>query len=111
MGPRHMIDFGALCDELEALIGAPPRNDDASRARLERTLTDGYAQAMTLEGERLKLERRIGEVASEVTVEQRGAKTEELAELSQRLRRASMELAHLRQLLAAARSASAAQIA
>ena len=97
------IDFGALCDELESLVTAPPQRGGAARARFERTLTDGYAQALTLEGERMKLERRIGQVASEVSVERRGAKTEELADLSRRLRRASSDLAHLRELLAAAR--------
>ena len=108
MGPRG-VDFSTLCDELEALIGAPARRDAAARAHLERTLTDGYAQALALEGQRLKLERRIGEVAAQVTVERRGAKTEELADLSQRLRQASTDLKHLRELLAAARrSASAA---
>jgi hypothetical protein len=109
MAPPAAIDFRKLCDQLGALIQAPPARDEAARARLERTLTDGYAQALTLEGERLKLERRIGQVASEVSVDTRGAKTEELADLSHRLRRASGELAHLRKLLTALRrNASAA---
>jgi hypothetical protein len=103
MVPPPAIDFGTLCNELRALLEASPGNDARARADLERTLTNGYAQALTLEGERLKLERRIGQVASEVTVERRGAKTEELADLSQRLRQASSDLEHLRALLVAAR--------
>ena len=94
------IDFGSLCHELGALIDAPPATDDAARAQVERTLTDGYAQAMSLEAERLRLERQIGEVAAQVRVEERGAKTEELQDLSQRLARASGDLEHLRALLA-----------
>jgi hypothetical protein len=100
MNPSAAIDFHTLCDELDALIAAPPARDQAARARLERKLTDGYAGAMSLEAERLKLERRIAEVAAEVSVRNRGAKTEELAELSTRLSEASGELERLRGLLA-----------
>jgi thioredoxin-like negative regulator of GroEL len=97
------IDFASLCDELGLLIDAPPARDEAARARLERTLTDGYAHAMSLEAKRLKLERRIGDVASQVTVANRGARTEELQELSARLASTSDDLKHLRRLLATLR--------
>jgi predicted secreted protein len=103
MGSSATIDYATLCDELGALIAAPAANDKASRARVERTLTDGYASAMQLEAERLRLERRIGEVAAQVSVRRRGAKTEELAELSLRLSEASGDLHHLRELLVEAR--------
>jgi chromosome segregation ATPase len=96
MGSTAAIDFHALCDELDALIAAPPARDRAARARVERTLTDGYAGAMSLEAERLKLERRIGEVAAQVSVKNRGAKTEELAALSSQLSETSEELETLR---------------
>jgi hypothetical protein len=99
MASPRTIDFGTLCDELSGLIRAPHAGDDASRAHVERTLTDGYASAMSLEGERLRLERRIGEVASQVSVRDRGAKTEELEKLSVQLKRASDDLRHLRGLL------------
>jgi hypothetical protein len=97
------IDFHSLCDELDALIEAPTARDRAARAQLERTLTDGYASAMSLEAERVKLERRIAEVAREVSVKNRGAKTEELAELSTRLTATSSDLERLRALLVALR--------
>ena len=93
------IDFGTLCEELVGLINAPQGRDEVSRAHLERTLTDGYASAMSLEAERLRIERRIGEVAGQVSVRNRGAKTEELESLSLQLRRASEDLTHLRGLL------------
>lgn len=103
MPPSAAIDYVALCGELDALIEAPPARDQAARARVERTLTDGYASAMKIEAERLRLERRIGEVAAQVSVENRGAKTEELADLSLKLSEASSDLERLRNLLARAR--------
>jgi hypothetical protein len=103
MAAPAAIDFAALCDDLAAVIEAPPVRDAASRARVERTLTDGYASAMFLEAERLRIERRIGEVAAQVTVQRPGAKTEELAELSLRLTSASADLRRLRELLRVAR--------
>jgi hypothetical protein len=97
------IDFVSLCDELGLLIDAPPACDDEARAHVERTLTDGYAHAMSLEARRLKLERQIGAVASEVSIAQRGARTEELQELSTHLARTTDDLQQLRRLLAALR--------
>lgn len=100
------IDFGTLCDELAALIDDPPAEDDVARARLERTLTDGYAQAMALEAERLRVERRIGRIAAEVSNED--SRADELSELSFRLTRASADLEHLRGLLATLRRRASA---
>lgn len=103
MASPGAIDYATLCNQLDALIAAPPAGDRGDQARVEKTLTTGYASAMKLEAERLRLERKIGEVAAQVSVKNRGAKTEELAELSLRLSEASSELEHLRELLAAAR--------
>ena len=50
-----------LLEDIRALIQAPLEGDAVgARARVERTLTDGYAHALLLEGERRQLERRIG---------------------------------------------------
>jgi hypothetical protein len=95
------MDFASLCDELGGLIDAPPAHGEAARAQLERTLTDGYAHALSLEGARLKLERQIGDVAA--TVAERGPRTRELQELSARLASTSDDLKHLRRLLATLR--------
>jgi ABC-type phosphate transport system auxiliary subunit len=108
MSSPAAIDFGMLCDELGALLQAPPARDEASRAHLERTLTDGYASALSLEAERLRLERRIGQVAAQVGRRNRDAKAEELADLSLRLSRASGDLQHLRKLLVALRRRTSA---
>ena len=109
MTPTAAIDFGTLCDELDALIAGPPARDDATRADVERTLTDGYAQAHSLEAEQHRIERRIGKLAAEMSARDRELKADELAELSLRLSRASVDLRQLRTLLATARrSVSAA---
>ena len=102
------IDFGALCDELHALIEGPPAGDEATRARFERTLTDGYAGAHSLEAEQLRIERRIGKIAGEMSQRDRDLKADELAELSLRLSRTSVDLMRLRKLLAAARRRTSA---
>lgn len=66
---------------------------------IESTLTDGYAEALALEAERTRIERRLGEVvrdAGEVSAHSTAA---ELAELSERLETADVELSRLRSLL------------
>jgi hypothetical protein len=102
------IDFGALCDELDAIIEGPPARDEAARAHFERTLTDGYARAHLLEAEQLRIERRIADIAGQMRHTDRDGKADELAELSLQLSRASVDLLHLRQLLTAARRRAAA---
>jgi hypothetical protein len=97
------IDFGALCDELDAIIAGSPARDDATRAHFERTLTDGYARAHLLEAEQLRIERRIAKIAGQMRHRDRDVKADELAELSLQLSRASVDLLHLRKLLAEAR--------
>ncbi|MGB2953623.1 MAG: hypothetical protein WBB74_09575 [Gaiellaceae bacterium] len=93
-------DLTILFDEIGALIDAPINGDRAQAlARIERTLTDGYAQALSLEAERLRLERRIGEVAVELTDRNKELKADELALLGRRLTTASDELARLRESL------------
>ena len=103
MTSHAAIEFGTLCDELDALIKSPPASDEKTRARFERTLTDGYARAHSLEAEQLRTERRIGKIAAEMSARNRDLKADELAELSLRLSRASVDLRHLRALLATAR--------
>jgi hypothetical protein len=97
------IDFGTLCDELDAIISGPPARDEAARARYERTLTDGYARAHLLEAEQLRIERRIAKIAGQMRYRDREVKADELADLSLQLSRASVDLVHLRKLLAEAR--------
>jgi len=87
-----VTEMSALLDEIAAVIS----DDGADRAQIERTLTDGYAHALTLESERLRLEKRIGELA-----ERRGSRaTQEVAMLSRELDGTSGDLATLRSTLA-----------
>ena len=77
--------------QIEDLLSA----DAPTLARLEDTLTEGYARALAIEAERWRLERRIGEVAREG----RSNTGEELRTLGSQLTRADGELVELRGLL------------
>lgn len=77
-----------LMDRIQALIDGRP----ASRAHVEETLTEGYARALALEAERLRIERGI-RAASQADGEGADAL---IAGLSRRLVCAQDELAELR---------------
>ena len=77
--------------QIEDLLSA----ESPTLARLEDTLTEGYARALAIEAERWRLERRIGEVAREG----RSDVGEELRSLGTQLTRADGELVELRGLL------------
>lgn len=65
---------------------------------MEDTLTDGYARALQLEGERLRLERKIGKLAHNVDGREQA---DELKALAVRLRDVDGELDGLRSQLGA----------
>jgi hypothetical protein len=74
---------------------------------VEQTLTDGYVEALALEGERLRLERRLEELATAVG----GADSDVLEELPAVARRMSLvdtELTELRSVLAQLRDRASA---
>jgi len=80
-----------MLEQIEELL-----NEDAPAvAEVESTLTDGYAQALALEAERWRLERRLGEVAR---AGGDGA-GEELTSIGKRLNTTDGELATLRRML------------
>jgi hypothetical protein len=86
-----------LHDDIAELLGLPERGNGApTLAALEATLTDGYAQALALEAERWRIERRLGEVAREAG---QAGSASELTSLSERLTDADAELVQLRTLL------------
>ena len=66
---------------------------------IETTLTDGYAEALALDAERSRIERRLGEVAKDAGEVSAHSVAVELADLSQRLERTEEELTRLRSLL------------
>jgi hypothetical protein len=85
-----------LLEQIDALIDAS--TDDLGR--IEHTLTDGYAQAMSLEAERFRLERRISTVAAGIEQGDMAADARELSMLATRLAGNAAELRKLRARLA-----------
>ena len=83
---------GTVLDDIEELLN----EESPALALLEETLTEGYAKALALDAERLRLERRIGAIAREARTDSGG----ELSSLGRRLTVTDGELAKLRSLLA-----------
>jgi len=102
-----------LVDQIDGLLAEPVCSEPETLARLERTLTDGYAHALSLEAEQLRLQRRMAELAAELHDGNQEQKTEELVRVSHRMSRARSELERLRatltQLRSRARSVRAAR--
>jgi phage I-like protein len=85
-----------LLAQISALIGAPARDLDT----IERTLTDGYAHALTLEAEKWRLEKRIKEVAQTLQRGDTAKKAREIADLAQQVEGSVGDLTILRSSLA-----------
>jgi hypothetical protein len=102
MGTTPGDEIAALCDAIRALLAKPIAARDQSLVRLEDTLTEGYAYALTLEAERWRLERKIGELGGDVRLHAEGS-ADELASLAGQLSHATRRLSGLRELLAALR--------
>ena len=89
-----MADLAPLLERITSLL--KNRSADPGKplvTEMEDTLTDGYARALELESERLRLERRIGQLAHRVD----GPKdADELRALAARLRDVDIELDRLR---------------
>jgi hypothetical protein len=87
----------ALADRIHELLRGDP---DALRtplvSEMEHTLTDGYARALALEGERWRIERMIGKLAAEAEGVEHAR---ELRRLSRQLDETDHELESLRALL------------
>ena len=92
----------ALLDEIRTLIDEPPADaPEPLLARIEDTLTAGYAQALAIEAERWRLERKLGEVVELAAAG--SAPPADLAVLAQRMTAANADLTRLRALLASLR--------
>ena len=77
---------------LESAVADPPRRD-----LVERTLTNGYAHALRLDGKRLRIENTLRSAL-------RGEAGGDVADLTVELAVADQELAHLRGLLSTLKS-------
>ena len=85
-----------LLEKINALISEPTRDLDT----IERTLTDGYAQALSLEAEKWRLEKQINEVAQSLQCGDTVRKARELASLANRVESSVGDLLALRSVLA-----------
>jgi hypothetical protein len=98
-------ETSTLYEDIHALLQeAPGAEQGAFLARLEHTLTDGYARALALEAERVRLERRMGELTDGLCDDPADAPTDELATVARRLSDADTELTSLRRTLARLRA-------
>lgn len=84
----------AIDDEIEALLSG---RRHATRSDVEHTLTTGYAHALGLEAERVRLARSLRDSA-------RSGRRADLVTASERLEHAEKELARLRGRLARLRA-------
>ena len=94
-----MADLAPLLERITGLL--KDRSADPGKplvTEMEDTLTDGYARALQLEGERLRIERRIGQLAHSVDGPE---DADELKGLASRLREVDAELDGLRSQLGA----------
>jgi hypothetical protein len=90
-------ETSTLYEDIRALLQeAPGAEQGAFLARLEHTLTDGYARALVLEAERVRLERRMDELTEGLRDDPADAPTDELATVARKLSDADSELTSLR---------------
>jgi hypothetical protein len=88
-----VAEMNMLLDQINAVAA----EGTADRMLVERTLTDGYAYALTLESERLRLQKRVEEL-----VQRRDTETnaKELNVLAKELDGNALDLSNLRSALA-----------
>jgi uncharacterized coiled-coil protein SlyX len=94
-------DLALLLDEIELMLREPPTGGPDAVARVEDTLTDGYARALELEAERWRIERRLAELARHLATDEDAV--EKMSGLSGRLEHVEDDLRHLRDRLGSLR--------
>jgi hypothetical protein len=96
-----------VIERIHTLLAAPQQGPGApARGPLESTLTEGYAAALELDGERIRLERRIEELTAKLA-EGGVNRPKELRKLIGRLDTTEEDLSELRDLLSKLRSRAA----
>jgi len=103
-----MDDLRPLIDKIRSLLDGRAADPGDSVTDVEHTLTDGYAAALELEGERLRIERRMTELARTVA---RPEQAGELRGLAARLAGTEAKISEIRLLLAELRRAADARAA
>ena len=98
-------ETASLYDDIHALLDEPSSAEENGFVdRAEHTLTDGYARALALETERVRLQKRMSELAHDLRGERDDSPAEELARVARRLSETSTELRRLRRILASLRA-------
>jgi hypothetical protein len=97
---------GDLLGRIRALIDALAEDSNLPRSEVEPTLTDGYARALELDAECLRIEQRIDELTRDMA-EGEPVQPGELSGLLKRLHEATREGQDLRELLAPLRKLAA----
>ena len=88
-------DVNTVLDRIESLLG-----NSAHVGEVERILTDGYAAALALEGERIRVEKQMDDAAATLEVgDTDGARR--LSALADRRAELDRDLTHLRERLSA----------
>lgn len=90
--------------EIRSLLDTPAAGGRPSRGAVEEMLTSGYAYALDLEGQRLRLERRLREVLRSPGPPGARARADEAAALERLLADVERELANVRELLSTLRA-------
>jgi predicted short-subunit dehydrogenase-like oxidoreductase (DUF2520 family) len=85
-----------LLAQIASLLTSPARDLE----EIEHTLTDGYAHALALDAERLRLEKRVSSVTQGIRRGDTAKKAHELAALAERLDGNAVDAERLRGLLA-----------
>lgn len=96
--------LAAVTERLHSLIEGIEHGEQPGRERIEETLTDGYACALSLDAECRRLEIRISENAVHLGGESSVEQALELSAFARLLTRRRRELESLRDLLAVLRT-------
>jgi len=94
-----VADDRELLERIRALAAATAEGAALPRSEMEPTVTDGYARALELDAECLRIEQRIDELTND-SASGRPAPRGELSALLGRFQEASRQSAELRALLA-----------
>jgi hypothetical protein len=93
-----VADDRELLGRIQALTDALAEGQALPRSEMEPTVTDGYARALELDAECLRIDRRIDEL-TEASLQGDSAPRGELSALLRRYQEASRQSAELRALL------------
>jgi hypothetical protein len=89
-----------LLERIQALIDATAEGPALPRSEMEPIVTDGYARALELDAECLRIERRIDDLTHDTVVVGHEMPSGELSALLKRLQEATRQSTELRELLA-----------